>query len=99
MYKSSIIVTISNEYALTENFFNNLLLIIKDDINVFAVVDGATDTQTVSFLQRLQEQNDNISVTFNNDAGKEKFTCGSDAVWRRKPNVCSAIGGRLPRLR
>lgn len=56
MYKSSIIVTISNEYALTENFFNNLLLIIKDDINVFAVVDGVTDTQTVSFLQRLQEQ-------------------------------------------
>ena len=26
MYKSSIIVTISNEYALTENFFDNLLL-------------------------------------------------------------------------
>lgn len=67
MYKSSIIVTISNEYALTENFFNNLLLIIKDDINVFAVVDGVTDTQTVSFLQRLQEQKDNISVTFNNE--------------------------------
>ena len=67
MYKSSIIVTISNEYALTENFFDNLLLIIKDDINVFAVVDGVTDTQTVSFLQRLQEQNDNISVTFNNE--------------------------------
>ena len=40
MYKASIIVTISNEYALTENFFKNLFQIINDDINIFTVVDG-----------------------------------------------------------
>ena len=67
MYKSSIIVTISNECALTENFFDNLLSIIKDDINVFTVVDGITDTQTALFLQKLQDQKSNISVIFNNE--------------------------------
>ena len=40
MYKASIIVSLSNEYALTENFFGNLLGIINGDIDVFAVVDG-----------------------------------------------------------
>lgn len=67
MYKASVIVTISNECALTENFFNNLLSIIKDDINIFTVVDGVTDTQTAHFLQSIQDQNSNISVIFNNE--------------------------------
>ena len=67
MYKSSIIVTISNECALTENFFDNLLSIIKNDINIFAVVDGITDTQTAFFLQSLQDQYSNISVIFNSE--------------------------------
>ena len=66
MYKASIIVTISNECALTENFFDNLLSNMKDDINVFTVVDGVTDTQTALFLEKLQDKNRNISVIFNN---------------------------------
>ena len=50
MHKASIIVTLSNEYALTENFFTNLFHIINDDIDVFVVIDGETDRQTCCFL-------------------------------------------------
>lgn len=64
MYKASIIVTISNEYALTENFFTHLLSIIKNDINVFTVVDGETDKSTFLFLQKIQNSLPNISVTY-----------------------------------
>lgn len=64
MYKASIIVTISNEYALTENFFTHLFSIIKEDINVFAVIDGATDKHTTLFLQTLQNTHANIDVTY-----------------------------------
>ena len=67
MYKASIIVTISNEYALTENFFKNLFQIINDDINIFTVVDGETDVKTVRFLQELQNNHSNISVIFENE--------------------------------
>lgn len=49
MYKASIIVSLSNEYALTENFFGNLLGIINGDIDVFAVVDGETDRKQFNF--------------------------------------------------
>lgn len=67
MYKASIIVTISNEYALTENFFENLFQIINDDINVFTVVDGETDRETAHFLQELQYHRSNISVIFKSE--------------------------------
>lgn len=67
MYKASIIVTISNEYALTENFFKNLLRIIHDDIDVYSVVDGETDRETAHYLQELQNNHSNISVTFKSE--------------------------------
>lgn len=67
MYKASIIVTISNEYALTENFFTHLFSIIENDINVFTVVDGETDRPTHLFLQKLQNQYPNISITYTNE--------------------------------
>lgn len=67
MYKASIIVTISNEYALTENFFKNLLQITHDDINIFSVVDGETDRKTAHFLQELQDNHSNISVIFKSE--------------------------------
>lgn len=67
MYKASIIVTISNEYALTENFFINLFQIINDDINVFSVVDGETDRKTMIILQELQNNHSNISVIYEKD--------------------------------
>ena len=62
MYKASIIVSLSNEYALTENFFGNLLGIINGDIDVFAVVDGETDRKTIQFLDKLKNMYPNISV-------------------------------------
>ena len=52
MYKASIIVTLSNEYALTQNFFSNLLSIINEDIDVFTVVDGETDRQTIQYFNK-----------------------------------------------
>lgn len=64
MYKASVIVTISNEYALTENFFDNLFSIIDKDIDVFAVVDGDTDRQTFKYLQSLQNIHSNLSITY-----------------------------------
>lgn len=65
MYKASIIVSLSNEYALTENFFGNLLGIINGDIDVFAVVDGETDRKTIQFLDKLKNMYPNISVIYN----------------------------------
>ena len=47
MYKASIIVTLSNEYALTENFFSNLFNIINQDMDIFCVVEGETDRHTI----------------------------------------------------
>lgn len=64
MYKASVIVTLSNEYALTENFFNNLIQIINNDINIFAVVDGQTDKQSYCFLSEIQKKYPNISVLY-----------------------------------
>lgn len=65
MYKASVIVTLSNEYALTENFFIHLFSIIKEDINVFAVVDGETDKQTNLFLENFKKSYPNISIIYN----------------------------------
>ena len=62
MYKASIIVTLSNEYALTENFFSNLFSIINEDMDVFAVVDGETDRQTIQYLYKLENMHTNISI-------------------------------------
>lgn len=67
MYKASIIVTLSNEYALTENFFSNLFNIINDDMVVFAVVDGETDRQSLQFLDTLDNTHSNISIIYNNE--------------------------------
>lgn len=67
MYKASIIVTLSNEYALTENFFSHLFSIIKEDINVFTVVDGETDKQTNIFLEKLKKSHSNISIIYNSE--------------------------------
>ena len=67
MYKASIIVSLSIEYALTENFFGNLLGIINGDIDVFAVVDGETDRKTIQFLDKLKNMYPNISVIYNNE--------------------------------
>lgn len=67
MYKASIIVTISNEYSLTENFFENLFDIIRDDINVFVVVDGDTCRKTMLYLDRINNKYANVSVIFNSE--------------------------------
>lgn len=67
MYKASIIVTISNEYALTENFFGNLHQIIRDDINVYTVVDGETDRETAHLLQKIEQSHSNISIIFKHE--------------------------------
>ena len=67
MHKASIIVTLSNEYALTENFFTNLFHIINDDIDVFVVIDGETDRQTCCFLQKIENVHSNVSLTFSNE--------------------------------
>lgn len=67
MYRASIIVTLSNEYALTENFFKNLFNIINEDIDVYTVVDGETDRQTIQYLQIIQSTHSNLSITYNNE--------------------------------
>ena len=62
MYKASVIVTLNNEYSLTENFFNNLLYITSNDIEIIIVVDGDTDLNTYYYLQYLQRENKNIKL-------------------------------------
>ena len=67
MYKASIIVTLSNEYALTENFFSNLFNIINQDMDIFCVVDGETDRHTIQYLHELEKMHSNISIIYNNE--------------------------------
>ena len=67
MYKASIIVTLSNEYALTENFFSNLFNIINQDMDIFCVVDGETDRHTIQYLHELEKMHYNISIIYNNE--------------------------------
>jgi len=64
MYKASIIVTISNEYSLTENFFTHLFSIIKDDIEIIAVIDGDTEKKTIIFLQEIQKAYPNSHIIY-----------------------------------
>lgn len=67
MYKASIVVSLSNEYALTENFFNHIFNIIDDDIDIYTVVDGETDNTTIRFLRETENKHSNISVIFNDE--------------------------------
>lgn len=67
MYKASIIVTLSNEYSLTENFFENIFKIIQKDINIFCVVDGETDSKTMQFLQDCKTIHSNLSVIYSSE--------------------------------
>lgn len=64
MYKASIVVTFNNEYALTENFFGNLLSIIREDMEVIAVVDGLTESKSASFLQSINKTYRHVRIIF-----------------------------------
>lgn len=54
----SIIVSIDNNYALTNNFIENLLLTttIKDDNELIIILDGCVDIQTIEYLKSLSNK-------------------------------------------
>lgn len=73
MCKANIIVTLNNEYALTENFFGNLLSIIKEDMDVIAVVDGLSDNKSISYLDNLNKTDNRVHIIFSeNNLGYSK---------------------------
>lgn len=64
MFKTAIIVTINNEYPLTENFFTWILNIMPPQYQLIAVVDGVSDATTFQYLNKLSAQHNNILVHF-----------------------------------
>lgn len=64
MFKAAVIVTINNEYALSENFFTWVLAILPKNYQLITVVDGVTDTLTYQFLQKIHEEYDNLEIRF-----------------------------------
>ncbi len=62
MYQASVIVTLNNEFPLTDNFFHNLLEISSDDIEIIAVIDGDTDLKTYYCIQELSRLHKNIKL-------------------------------------
>lgn len=62
MYKAAVIVTICNEYALTENFFSWILPQLPKDFQIIAVIDGITDTESMEYLKRISRAYSSVSL-------------------------------------
>lgn len=63
----SIIVAIDNNYALTNNFIENLLITteIKDDTEIVAILDGCTNIQTIEYLKNLSKKIPPLKIIYN----------------------------------
>lgn len=63
----SIIVAIDNNFALTNNFVENILLTtnFKDEGELVIVVDGCNDIQTIEYLKILSDRKLPIKVIYN----------------------------------
>ena len=64
MFKATIVVSFNNEYALTENFFENILSITNSDIEIIGIVDGIPDTNTYNYLEKLKIHIQNLQIIF-----------------------------------
>lgn len=64
MFKATIVVSFNNEYALTENFFENILSITNFDIEIIGIVDGIPDTKTYNYLEKLKIHIQNLQIIF-----------------------------------
>ncbi len=64
----SIIVAIDNNFALTNNFIENLLLTtdLKNNGELVIVSDGCNDAQTLSYLENLSTRDFPIKIIYNN---------------------------------
>ena len=63
----SIIVALDNNYALTNNFIENLLFTesLQEDSELIIVSDGCTNIQTIEYLKKLSEKTFPIKVIYN----------------------------------
>ena len=54
----SIIVALDNNFALTNNFVENLLMTesLQNDSELVIVSDGCTNIQTIDYLKKLSEK-------------------------------------------
>lgn len=62
MYKACIIVSINNEYELTEHFFSNLIPMITEEIQLIVVIDGLNSINTLQYLNHIAEQHSTIKI-------------------------------------
>ncbi|MCM1212486.1 MAG: glycosyltransferase [Blautia sp.] len=64
----SIIVALDNNFALTNNFIENLLLTtdFEDDGELIIVSDGCNDIHTIEYLKDLSNNFSSITVIYNN---------------------------------
>lgn len=67
----SIIVALDNNFALTNNFVENLLLTesLQNDSELVIVSDGCANIQTIDYLKKLSEKSFPIKIIYN----KTKF--------------------------
>lgn len=65
--KYSVIVAINNEFALTNNFIENLLKTTDFEIDgeLVIVLDGCTDIRTINYLEALSQNNSFITLIIN----------------------------------
>ena len=63
----SIIVALDNNFALTNNFVENLLLTesLQNDSELVIVSDGCANIQTIDYLKKLSEKSFPIKIIYN----------------------------------
>lgn len=64
MYKATVIISINNEFELTENFITNLINITSNDIQKILVIDGIADSRTVEYLINIENKNNEFKCIF-----------------------------------
>lgn len=64
IFKVAVIVTINNEYPLTENFFTWILDGFPSHYELIAVIDGVSDVTTYQYLKKLSARHSNIVIRF-----------------------------------
>ena len=64
MNEVSIIVALDNNFALTNNFVENLLLTesLQNDSELVIVSDGCANIQTIDYLKKLSEKSFPIKI-------------------------------------
>ena len=62
MYRACIVVSLNNEYELTNHFINHILSEMDSGIQMVVAIDGLNDVPTLRYLSEISEHYTNIEV-------------------------------------